>query len=464
MGAPVPWWNPFAGLPALAQPLLWFLLAVTLVAFAAVAHLVVRAVRERRVQRSGRRRTSADDFLWVFVVPALNEEVTIADSVRRLVAVEAAHKAVVVIDDGSDDATPDILRALQAEIPELMVLTRQAPHARKGKGAGLDHAWEYVHAHVLGDPRYAGWPASHVVVGIVDADGRIAPDAPRRLSGVFSDERVGGVQSLVRIYNRRHPLTWAQDVEFAITAHVFQLGRSRLGIANMGGNGQYMRLAALDDVVATDHLPDGVERGPWRDRLTEDQDIGVRLVHTGRWRGAQTVATAVEQQGLTSLRRLWRQRVRWAQGAWQVLPELRRARHAGLRLPALLDHVVYLLAPLLHLLMSVGVVKSAVFFLVWDVPFFGPWWPTPVFLVAVTVLPAFVALLLSGPPGPRRVLRAVVGLLPYLLYTWLLLPVFAVSLVRELAGRRGWDKTAREPLDANAASEELRPSASRSSS
>ena len=39
---------------------------------------------------------------------------------------------------------------------------------------------------------------------IVDADGRLAPDAPRYAAAHFADERVGGVQSLVRIYNRDH--------------------------------------------------------------------------------------------------------------------------------------------------------------------------------------------------------------------------------------------------------------------
>ncbi len=82
---------------------------------------------DRRVVRS---EISADDFLWVFLVPALNEEVTIADSVARLRQVEARNKIILVVDDGSDDATGTILAELETEASELSVITaatRRAP-------------------------------------------------------------------------------------------------------------------------------------------------------------------------------------------------------------------------------------------------------------------------------------------------------------------------------------------------
>ena len=70
----------------------------------------------------------------------------------------------------------------------------------------------------------------------------------------------------------------------------------------MGGNGQMNRLTALEQVATPD--------GPWRDRLTEDQDIGLRLLANG-WLGRQELRAQISQQGLNSLRALIRQRVRW---------------------------------------------------------------------------------------------------------------------------------------------------------
>ena len=46
----------------------------------------------------------------------------------------------------------------------------------------------------------------------------------------------------------------------------------------MGGNGQFNRLAALDSIADAD------AGGPWRNQLTEDQDLGLRLIAAG-WRG-----------------------------------------------------------------------------------------------------------------------------------------------------------------------------------
>lgn len=442
------WWNPYSGLPLPVQLLMWSLLVVTLVTFAAVSVLLLYSRAELHRQR--RRSTAIDEsgYLWVYLVPALNEQVTIADSVQRLVAVQASQKVILVIDDGSDDRTPEILAGIEARVPNLVVLRRELPNARKGKSAGLDNAWQFIHDRVLTDPRYSGWSPDQVIVGVVDADGRIQPDAPRVLAGVFSDERVGGCQCLVRIYNRGRFLTWAQDVEFGVTALAYQLGRSSLGTANMGGNSQYMRLRTLDELAVTDELPPGIERGPWKDRLTEDQDIGVRAIHLG-WRGAQTVLTHVDQQGVTNLRRLFWQRVRWAQGAWQCVGHVRDAGQAQTSWFGRVDHAIYLLMPVVNLLMGIGLVLALGLWVFGSVPFYSAWWPAVVFFLIVGLFPSLVALVASFGGGPLGWALGAAALVPYILYTWLIGWAVPVGLARELLGRRGWAKTAREPLEAN---------------
>ena len=78
------------------------------------------------------------------------------------------------------------------------------------------------------------------------------PMRPRMFPAHFADPTVGGVQSLVRIYNRQSILTWFQDVEFGVYGHLYQAGRNDWGTAGMGGNGQFNRLSALDDVADAD--------------------------------------------------------------------------------------------------------------------------------------------------------------------------------------------------------------------
>ncbi|MEN0071727.1 MAG: glycosyltransferase, partial [Propionicimonas sp.] len=428
--------------------LMWVLLFLTVVTFLTVSVLLILSRVELRRQRRGADRADEAGYLWVYLVPALNEEVTIGDSVRRLVDVQATHKLIVVIDDASDDQTPVILARIAAEVPDLRVLRRELPNGRKGKSAGLDNAWQFLHDEVLAEARYAHWPTERVIVAVVDADGRILPDAPGVLAGVFGDDRVGGCQCLVRIYNRGRFLTWAQDVEFGVTAYAYQLGRSALGTANMGGNSQYMRLKTLDDIAVTDGLPDGISQGPWRDRLTEDQDIGVRALQAG-WRGAHTVATSVDQQGVTSVRRLFRQRVRWAQGAWQCVPLLRGVGRVRTSAFGTFDHVVYLVMPVIEFLLGFGFTLSLVLWATGAVPYFAAWWPAVVFFLLIGLFPSYVALVAAFGGGLRSWLLAVVALLPYIAYTWLIWPSVPLSLARELFGIRGWAKTVREPLDAN---------------
>src|SRR5690606_155757 len=174
-------------------------------------------------------------------------------------------KRILVINDGSDDRTGEILEHIS--VPELTVLTRTAPNARQGKSEALNDAWRYLHRVVLGQGTYKNWDPHRVIVTIVDADGRLDPLAGRTAS-LFSDDRVGGVQSQVHIYNQESYLTIAQNLEFAVFGTVFQLGRTSWGTANMGGNGQFNRLAALDE-IATEDAEGRI--GPWRSgRLTED--------------------------------------------------------------------------------------------------------------------------------------------------------------------------------------------------
>ncbi len=70
------------------------------------------------------------------VIPALNEAGNIAHLVRETVACvpAVALREIIVVDDGSDDATPDELRALVSEIPKLRYVRH---HQRAGQSAAV---------------------------------------------------------------------------------------------------------------------------------------------------------------------------------------------------------------------------------------------------------------------------------------------------------------------------------------
>jgi cellulose synthase/poly-beta-1,6-N-acetylglucosamine synthase-like glycosyltransferase len=430
---------PFAGLPVWAQVLFYAALALIVLV---LAWTTVLFVLSRKALRSAPApdRAAADGLLWVFLVPALDEEVTIADCVERLRGVDAANKAILVVNDGSTDATGEILAGIEA--PELEVLERVPPEAKQGKAAALNAAWRHLET-LLASGRWEGWPRERIVVVVVDADGRLDPRAPEQIAGHFADPSVGGVQVLVRIYNRHSPLTWCQDVEFSIYGLLYQAGRTPWGTAGMGGNGQFNRLAALDAIA------DEEAGGPWRDRLTEDQDLGLRLIEAG-WRNVSDGRASVDQQGLPLPGRLFRQRTRWAQGNLQAMAHLGSAPRAKLPWLARADLVAYLLQPVMQAFVGVVFALSIVLAILNVADFWGDddWWLLVVFFVL-----GFGGIVLGCiARGARRGLPGIaLGLLivpVYAAYSWIVWPVLARAAARQLARRRGWAKTARERLPA----------------
>ncbi len=279
------------------------------------------------------------DLLFIFVVPCLNEELVIGQTIERLLSVRGRNTHVIVIDDGSTDETAAIAGSYRDQ--GVTVLTRRLPNAAQGKGRALNEAFNWVRERVEAEE----FPLDKVVLGIVDADGLLDSDVLGHMAGHFADPGVGAIQIGVRISQRGRLLRQLQDFEFVVFARVIQKARNHIGSVGLGGNGQFTRLSALASLGAD----------PWSDCLTEDLDLGLRLVSTG-WKNAFCPSTNVTQQGLDSVRRLVRQRTRWSHGhlqCWKRIPELVRS---PLPTWTVLDLIYYLLAPSLTLLGTVVLV------------------------------------------------------------------------------------------------------------
>jgi cellulose synthase/poly-beta-1,6-N-acetylglucosamine synthase-like glycosyltransferase len=136
-------------------------------------------------------------------------------------------------------------------------------------------------------------------------------------------------------------LTRLQDLEFAIFTQIFQTARRLIGSVGLGGNGQFARLSALENL--------GDE--PWSDSLTEDLDLGIRLLTKG-WRNDFCLEAHVKQQAVTGLGRLVRQRTRWFHGhmqSWKRIPDVLRS---SLPIKTTADLIFYLTSPILVLILS----------------------------------------------------------------------------------------------------------------
>ena len=373
-----------------------------------------------------------DDLFFVFLLPCLNEEKVILNSLQRLLSMPSSNFAVLVIDDDSDDHTVDVVSGVLGE--RAWLLQRRAPHARQGKGEALNAGV----AHLTGSPLLADRDPDNVIVVVIDADGRLDPHAVAEVTPYFADPLVGAVQIGVRINNRTASrLARMQDMEFVIYTEVFQRGRRHLGSVGLGGNGQFMRLSALRELGPA----------PWTRSLTEDLDLGIRLLAAG-WRNEYCSAAVVHQQGVVELRRLIRQRSRWFQGhlqAWKLIPAVLRSAPRRARAD-LLYHLsspaILLIASLLSASFLLAVANDAIIAAHGRSPF--GWWLASTY--ALTFGPALVFSSVywtrerhSGVP-----LMKVAGFAHlYVCYSlmWYAAGWWAVG--RTLRGRSSWAKTDR---------------------
>ena len=246
------------------------------------------------------------------VVPARDEAAVISDVVEDL-----AHQAygpdggarleVVVVDDGSEDGTAATAERAAAHVagpdpaepdrrPQVRVLRRR-PGGHSTKGAALSVAMKGLRGEI---------------VGVVDADARVAPDFVRGVISAWQrDPDAAAIQARREATNAAHSwLTRAQDEEQLMDL-ASQCGRRAVdGTAELRGNGMFVRREALEAV------------GGWSpSAITEDLDLSTRLAATGR-HVALAPEVVVREEAVESLGALWRQRMRWAEGSLRRLIQL----------------------------------------------------------------------------------------------------------------------------------------------
>jgi 1,2-diacylglycerol 3-beta-glucosyltransferase len=377
------------------------------------------------------------DYLTpIFIVPCLNEERVISQTLDRLLAVDRA--LVVVVDDGSDDATSSLIQERVARRPDrLLLVQRTLPQARLGKGAALNYGFTKLAAWVADK----GISPDRTIVCVMDADGVIDPAAVDTVLPYFLDSKVGGCQILVRIRNRNRLIGRMQDVEFTTFTELVQTGRQNIGSSGLGGNGQFTRLRALQEL--------GLQ--PWSDCLVEDLDLGLQLLAHG-WQLRVCTETHVAQQGLESVSRLVRQRTRWVQGLFQTWRRIPAILAADLRLRAQLDILYALVFPgIVTIVWPVVVIVSHAYmlYLVFSAKAGatlgnGRWWITILVWYLFTFVPSHY-LLSHYRRRTREISQWNAFLIAHVYALFQLIWYVAgwKALGRILTGRGGWVKTER---------------------
>jgi biofilm PGA synthesis N-glycosyltransferase PgaC len=245
------------------------------------------------------------------LVPAYNEEVVIASCVRAALAVDYPDLEILVLDDGSTDATVAAAEQAGGGDRRLQVVRDEV---NRGKAERLN----------IGLRR-----ARHELVIVCDADTHMHPLAPKLLVARMLRSRLNvAVAAGPHVSNRTNLLCAMQTLEAASL-----IGLIRRTTALRG------RVATVAGVLALFRRDPVLEVGGFhREMAAEDIDLTWRLLLAG-WHTAYEPDALIGMQVPARLSSLWAQRRRWARGQGEVLHEYLRSvvhwRRRGMWLVAL---------------------------------------------------------------------------------------------------------------------------------
>src|ERR1039457_6122412 len=219
------------------------------------------------------------------IIAAYNEEKVIVRTVESILRNGYDDLELVIVDDGSQDATLEILRRDFGDRPDVRILSQ--PNG--GKTSGAHNAIPPAHHDML------------------DADTIFRTGTIEKLGRHFADSQVGAVSGNARVGNRNSWITRFQSIEYI---YGFNLDRR-----------------ALDLLNAITVVPGAV--GAWRkdlilklggfgdDTLAEDTDLTLKIRRAGyqiRYEEGGVAFTEAPED----TRGLAKQRFRWAFGTLQA--------------------------------------------------------------------------------------------------------------------------------------------------
>ncbi|MCC6829537.1 MAG: glycosyltransferase [Novosphingobium sp.] len=329
----------FLFLAACEYALKWLFLVAIVLGIARAVILSALAVDGNR-PRNRVTPPPIDPALFVSVlIPAFNEARVIEGSVRRVLASEQVHVEVIVIDDGSSDATSAIVTHAFADEPRVRLLTLE----NGGKARALNQGIAL---------------ASGEIVIALDADTQFEPLTIARLARWFADPALGAVAGNAKVGNRVNLVTRWQAVEYVTAQNLERRALARLdGIMVVPGAVGAWRRAALASVG-----------GYPTDTLAEDQDLTIAIQRRG-WGVAYDMDAVAWTEAPESFRALGKQRFRWAFGTlqclWKHRAVLRERRPAGLALVGMPQAWLFqigfaLISPLIDLALVASLIGTVI--------------------------------------------------------------------------------------------------------
>jgi len=242
------------------------------------------------------------------LLPAFNEEATLASTIESLLDLDYPDYEVIVVEDGSRDDTLRIAQRYAGRYPWGMIRAYHKPNG--GKWTALNFAFQ----------RSVG----EIVVGI-DADGALDRDALKRGVARMADPKVDAVAGYTRVMNRTNVLTHLQALEFVLWNGAIRIPQAQSGtVLCVPGPLGFFRRSTLEEVFLRFGRPPGpvkpgIVGGPFEgDTFAEDFDLTVTILMMGGKVDYEPLASC-DTDAPESMFALLNQRYRWCRGSLQAI-------------------------------------------------------------------------------------------------------------------------------------------------
>ncbi|HKW46666.1 MAG TPA: glycosyltransferase [Gemmatimonadaceae bacterium] len=225
------------------------------------------------------------------LVPVYNEEAVIGPALRSLLELRYPVFHVIVIDDGSSDATYERAAAVAGQYGQSSIHVVRKHNG--GKASALNTGISL---------------ATTDFVLCMDGDSRLHADTLRFAMRHFIDPRVGAVAGNVKVVNRQNVWTRLQALEYVEGLNTARRAQGFLRVVNIipGPIGVFRRDALLR------------AGGYDTDTFAEDADLTLKLLTAG-WHVAYEERAIAYTEAPEHYLDLIKQRYRWTRGILQAL-------------------------------------------------------------------------------------------------------------------------------------------------
>lgn len=271
----------------LANYVFWYPFVMSL--FWIVGSILFTRRREQSIE------LESNEIEWPMIsilIPCYNEEDTIEETIAYIDKIVYENKEIIAVNDGSKDKTGEILHKLAKQYDNLKIIDCKE---NRGKATAL---------------KLATFASKAEYLICVDSDAVLDPYAAHYLIYHFlhRGERLGAVTGNPRIRNRDTLLARLQIVEYASIIGAIKRSQRMWGkIMTVSGVVVAFRKKALVDVGLWDH-----------DMITEDISISWKLQERF-WDIRYEPRALCWMLVPETIRGIWKQRIRWAQGGQEVI-------------------------------------------------------------------------------------------------------------------------------------------------